>query len=114
MTAISSKTVIEQIVDKFLCISGRKENIDVSKADGEYFLKCDGYTLVVEEDSEDDDHLRVSFYSGTGEELCHYNFTIAEDEHLYAQICDRLLAYCDEKLQYTRKMKIVQEFLDNH
>ena len=112
MAAISDGKVIGNIVEKFLHIINTKD-VTISRGD-KYYIRCDGYTLVVEEDSEDDHHLRISFYSGTGEELCHYNFTISEDEHLYAQICDRLLAYCDEKLQYTRKMKIVQEFLDNH
>ena len=113
MAEISDAKVIGKIVEKFLHIVNTK-GVIVSRDGDKYYIRCDGYTLVVEEDDEDDDRLRASFYNGTGEELCHYNFTIAEDKHLYAQICDRLLAYCDEKLQYARKMKDIQEFLDNH
>lgn len=113
MNDISNSKIMEKIIDKFLCIFKCKETkIMVLKIEDTYHILHNGYELSIKEDNKNCDYMYITFKYGEWK-ILFYNFTRTENEHLYSKVYNELLVCCDEELQYNKKMKIIQNFLDN-
>lgn len=113
MAAICDKKLMRKIVDKFIYKLQSSNDVKVDRGVHLYNIKYGKYELSVWEETEYSEHTHL-FFSYENEIVCLYVFPIEENEVLHSRVYDRLLPYCNEKIQDFKKEKIIQDFLDNN
>lgn len=116
LAIIESRKLMDKIVDKFISIfrnKNKKEDVKVSKENETYTISYGRYTLIVGNNTKMFNFIYLLFKCG-GKKVCHHDFIPDEERILRTQVCDVLLTYCNDKLQYDKNMEIVQEFLGNN